>query len=332
MAMSSLPPLITLEEHFVSASLLTSLSGLYSEQLRHLPDVAARLTDLGPLRLEDMDANRISVQVVSHAPGLGGRQAALCRIANDELAAAVRANPTRLAGLAALPMHEPAEAATELRRAVGDLGLRGALVDAHVDGVHFDDRRFRPIFAAAAELGVPLYLHPTYPTSARLEDLYAGDYPAGAARSLGSSALGWHVDAGLGVLKLFASGLFDELPTLKLVLGHFGEMLPFMLERVQKLSVRWGPRRRLWLEVWDENIWITTSGVWGLAPMACVLRNTQVDRILYSVDYPFEKNENGLRWMEELRDSGLVTKEGLDKIAYRNAEKLLGVKATMFCT
>ncbi|KAM5343945.1 hypothetical protein ACJ41O_012482 [Fusarium nematophilum] len=322
-----IPPLITLEEHFVSADLLPALSDIYAEQLKHLPDVAARLTDLGPLRLDDMDTNRISLQVVSHAPGLGPRSPRLSRLANDELSRAVKASPGRLAGFAVLPMAEPETAAAELRRCVKQLGFVGALVDAHVDGVHYDDPRFWPVFVAAAELDVPIYLHPTYPTRDQ-QSAYGGGYGAGAARSLGSSGFGWHQETGLGVLRLYAAGLFDQVPTLKIIIGHFGEMLPFMMERVEKLSVRWGERQRPWRQVWDENIWITTSGVWSLAPMACILRNTRIDHILYSVDYPFEKNENGLAWVRELQSSGLVTPEVLDMIAYRNAEQLLRVKAT----
>lgn len=100
-----------------------------------------------------------------------------------------------------------------------------------------------------------------------------------------------------------------------------------MLERIAKLSVRWGNQHRKWKQVWDENVYITTSGVWSLNPMRNILANTKIDHILYSVDYPFEQNENGLKWVEELEESGLVTKEQLEMICYKNSEKLLGVKA-----
>lgn len=127
-------------------------------------------------------------------------------------------------------------------------------------------------------------------------------------------------------MRLFAAGVFDKFPKLQIVIGHFGEMLPFMLQRVCDLSIRWGKFERSFKQVWDENIYITTSGVWSLDPMACILRNTKIERILYSVDYPFAKNEKGLRWMEELQGSGLVGKEDLERIAYKNAEKLLRIK------
>lgn len=321
-----IPPLIALEEHFIAPDLLPALSDLYAEQLKHLPDLASRLTDVGPIRLADMDENNTALQAVSHAPGLASRPAGLSVLANDALAEAVRSRPGRLAGLAALPMAEPDAAAAELRRCVEELGFVGALVDAHADGTHYDDRRFWLVFRAAQELDVPVYLHPTWPSRARQRDAYEGAYGDGAARSLGTSGFGWHTETGLAVLRLFAAGLFDEVPGLKVVIGHFGETLPFVVERVGRLSARWGERRRAWGDVWRENVWVTTSGVWGLAPMACVLRNTPVEHILYSVDYPFEKSENGLAWMRELRDSGLVTPEELEMIAHKNAERLLGVK------
>ena len=106
-----------------------------------------------------------------------------------------------------------------------------------------------------------------------------------------------------------------------------GEMLPFMLDRISQLSPRWGKHQRTFREIYDTNIYITTSGNWSVDPIACILRTTKLDHILYSVDYPFARNEDGLMFMQDLQKSGLVTDEQLEDIAYRNAEKLLGVKA-----
>jgi len=318
-------PLITLEEHYSSPGFLAE-SGPYVEQLKWIPGLVSKLTDLGAGRLAAMDAGRISLQVVSHGPGLATSAAATCAAANDHAAAAVRAEGgTRLAAFATLPMGRPDEAAKELRRCVARLGFVGALVDSHAAGRHYDAPEFWPVFEAAQELDVPVYLHPAFPAGG-MELLFQGNYPASAAASLGASAFGWHADVGLHVLKLFAAGVFDAYPRLKIVVGHMGEMLPFMLERIVALSVRWGERKRPWKVVYDENIWITTSGVWSLNPMACLLRNTKIDRILYSVDYPFATNENGLRFMEELEKSGLVTEEQFEMIGYKNAEKLLKLK------
>ena len=318
-------PLITLEEHYCTAAFLAS-SGPLAEQLKWIPGLAAQLRDLGAGRLAAMDAGAVSLQVVSHGPGLATGSAAACAAANDLAAAAVRAQgASRLAAFAALPMAHPADAAAELRRCVAELGFVGALVDSHAGGRHYDGAEFWAVFEAAQELDVPLYLHPAFPAGGA-EALFRGNYAAGAAASLGASAFGWHADVGLHVLKLFAAGVFDAYPRLKIVVGHMGEMLPFMLERIAALSVRWGERKRPWRVVYDENIWITTSGVWSINPMACLLRNTRIERILYSVDYPFATNEDGLRFMEELEKSGLVTEEQFEMIGYKNAEKLLKLK------
>lgn len=320
-----IPPLVTLEEHFVSTHLLPQLSGIYSEQLRHLPDVKSKLLDVGEIRLKDMDENGVAFQVVSHAPGAGDLPLRSCQQANDQLRDYITEHPSRLAGFAVLPMSSPKDAALELRRSIQELGFVGALVDNHVNGKHYDATEYWTIFATAQELNVPIYLHPNYPALSQ-KNLYQGNYTLGAENGLGSSAFGWHSDCGLHILKLFAAGLFDEYPSLKIIIGHFGEMLPFMLERIEALCHRWGKRERSFQDVWNTNIWITTSGVWSLAPLACILRNTRMDRILYSVDYPFQKSEVGLKWMQDLQQSGLVTQSELEQVAYRNAEQLLGLK------
>jgi predicted TIM-barrel fold metal-dependent hydrolase len=179
-------PLITLEEHFFSS--VIGNPDTYSEQFKWVPGVLDKLQDLGTLRLENMDANSISLQVISHAPGLGAAPPTDCKTANDQLAAAVAANSKRFAGFAVLPMSAPEEAAAELRRCVQELGFVGSLVDNHINGQHYDDKKFWPIFAAAQELDVPIYLHPTWP-SEPIAAHHQGSFPTSAGISMGSS--GW---------------------------------------------------------------------------------------------------------------------------------------------
>ncbi|KAK3933596.1 hypothetical protein QBC46DRAFT_401688 [Diplogelasinospora grovesii] len=325
------PPLIALEEHFFSSAVPPKLEESYSEQLKHVPGIYGKLRDLGTQRLQDMDAGMITLQVISHAPGLGGDPTA-CRAANDQLADAIawseKEGIHRLVGFAVAPMAHPTEAAAELRRAIRKPGFLGALVDNHVDGKFFDGPEYDVFWEAAEELDVPIYLHPNWPASADMAPgaRYSGSFSNAAALSMASSGLGWHTDTALHVLRLFASGLFDRRPKLKIIIGHMGETIPFMLQRIQALSRRWGDFQRDFRTVYDENIWITTSGVWSLDPLRCILANTKLDHILYSVDYPFQTNEVGLGWITELQSSGLVSKEQLDAIAYENAEKLLGIK------
>ncbi|KAJ4419722.1 hypothetical protein N0V85_000894 [Neurospora sp. IMI 360204] len=321
------PPLITLEEHFFSSAVPENLKPKYSEQLKHVDGVYDKAVDLGALRLRDMDAGGVALQVISHVPGLSDNPVA-CHAANDQLAGVIKAKDQskgRFAGFAGAPMGHPDQAAAELRRAVTELGFVGALIDNHHNGKFFDGPEYEPFWAAAEELDVPIYLHQTW-ASEDMAPHYQGNFTQGAAMSMASSGLGWHTETALHVLRLFASGLFDRHAKLKMIIGHMGETIPFMLERIQVLSRRWGDFQRDFKTVYDENIWITTSGVWSLNPLRCILANTKLDHILYSVDYPFQKNEIGLEWIKDLEKSGLVNEEELNAIAYGNAERLLGVK------
>jgi predicted TIM-barrel fold metal-dependent hydrolase len=138
---------------------------------------------------------------------------------------------------------------------------------------------------------------------------------------------GWHADCGLHFLRLYSGGVFDRFKNLKIILGHNGELVPFLLERTNAALNVMAPRDRTLKQVWDENIWVTTSGMFTLPPFYCLLKTTKIDRILYSVDYPFANNSDGVEFIRELSNSGLVTEEQIEMIAYRNAESLLNVKA-----
>ncbi|KAI1855495.1 hypothetical protein JX266_000360 [Neoarthrinium moseri] len=319
------PPLITLEEHFLSEA-AEDVKTLYSEQLGNIPELATKLSDLGALRLQSMDEGQISIQVISHGPGV--MPLSQCMAANDQLAAAVKARPDRFAGFAVLPVADPAESAKELTRCIRELGFVGALIDNRAGNTYYDGPEYDPLWKAAQELDVPIYLHPTWPSEEQTDLIYTGNFAKSATLSLSASGWGWHSDVALHILRLFAAGTFDKFPRLKIIAGHMGEMIPYMLDRIVQLSPRWGKRNRLFKEVYDSNIWITTSGVWSIDPLATILRNTQVGRILYSVDYPFAKNENGLAFMKQLEGSQMVNDEQLEQIAYKNAEQLLGLKVT----
>ncbi|KAK3049255.1 hypothetical protein LTR09_009433 [Extremus antarcticus] len=321
-----IPPLITLEEHYFSTAAINTLDDKMVEQFKHIPGLKDKLTDAGQLRLSEMDKGKVSFQIISHACVAGAPSLDVCREGNDQLANDIKNNRDRFAGFAVLPMADPQECANELERTVKQLGFVGAMIDNHVHGKYYDGNEYDVFWAKAQDLDVAIYLHPTWPSD-NMNPQYTGNFPESAGRSMGASGWGWHTETGLHILRLFAAGVFDKFPKLKIIIGHFGEMLPFQLQRICNLSVRWGERERKLKQVWDENIWITTSGVWSLDPLRCILGNTKIDHILYSVDYPFAKNEEGLEWVEKLEKSGLLTQEQLEMVAYRNAEKLLNVKA-----
>ena len=163
---------IALEEHFWAPALAAPPgTGILAMPGREGLD--ERLRDLGDLRIADMDAAGIDVQVISHntpaAQGFAPPESVVrAREANDRLALAVRAHPDRFAGFATLPTADSAAAADELERATTDLGFLGAMVNSTLgtNGVFLDDARFEPLLDRAERLDVPLYLHPSFPSPA----------------------------------------------------------------------------------------------------------------------------------------------------------------------
>ena len=241
LSLRTMHPLITLEEHYQAPALadLPHNAAHYTSFPQHLK---GKLRDLGSQRIADMDASSVSIQVMSHGPGIGN--ASQCRSANETLTAAVKRSPTRFAGFETLPTGEPENAAKELEYCVKELGFVGALVENHFEGRFYNDETFWPVFEMAEELGTVLYIHPTFPSGDR-EPLYKGSYVLSVEKSLESAGFGWHMETGLHILRLFAAGVFDKYPKLKIVIGHMGELLPFQLERITKFAGRaFGERKR----------------------------------------------------------------------------------------
>ncbi|KAK4631637.1 Decarboxylase orsB [Fulvia fulva] len=315
------PALIALEEHFDS-NIFTAKDNLHANLPPHLSE---RLQDVAELRLKEMDAGNISMQVLSHI-GLMPTPVAECQQVNDKLASACAAYPDRLAGFATLLMQDPEAAAAELERSVKNHKFLGALINSHLeDGTMFDDPRFWPVFAKAVELDVPIYIHPNYPGE-NLESYYKGSFSQMSAVMMSTAAWGWHSSCGLGILRLFAAGLFDRCPTLKIVIGHMGEMIPYMLERTIHTARNWGTFQRNLRTVWNENVWVTTSGLFTLPPLECLLKTTPVEHVMFSLDYPFSGTETGRQFVEEIEKSGLLNQEQFEGFCHGNSERLLKIK------
>lgn len=260
------------------------------------------------------------LQVLSFAALEGSCEAV--RAANNELAAACKANPTRLAAFAKLPIENIDASVKEFRRCVVEHGFKGALVDNHYEGAFFDDEKFWPLFSCAEELDVAIYLHPTFAAEKDMHH-YQGNFSSKAALAMSAFAWSWHTETGLHFLRLWASGLFDKHPRLKLILGHMGEMLPFQMDRIVASSSRWGDSKRSLQTVWNENVWVTTSGMFSLSPLSCLIRQCAKDRILYSIDYPFSQTETGLNFIKKIQAEKLFSEEDFKAFCGKNAQKLL---------
>jgi hypothetical protein len=244
----------------------------------------------------------------------------MSRDVNDRMAATVAAHPDRFAAFASLPMSDPAAAAAELRRAVGELGFVGAMIHGQTNGLFLDDPSFAPVLGAAQDLGVPVYLHPAEPPAAVAEAYFSGLAPA-VSRTLMTAGWGWHAETGLHVLRMAVRGTFERFPGLQLIVGHMGENLPFSLARAdERLSPLTGLPRTV-AETVREQVHITTSGYVTVPPLLCALMVFGADRILFSVDYPFASNLQAAAFLREAP----ISPADREKISRGNAERLLGL-------
>jgi 2,3-dihydroxybenzoate decarboxylase len=310
---------IALEEHYFDPEVKPLIA---ARDATRAPRLVERLDDLGALRLKEMDEAGIDIQVLSHAnPSLQKLDAAtavpLARRVNDRLHAAVLAHPDRFAGFAALPTADPKAAADELERTVTQLGFKGAMIHGQTGDVFHDDKRFWPIYERAQALDVPLYLHPGIPHPAVVEVYYKEyieKYP-----SLLRAAWGFTVETATQALRMVMSGLFEEYPGLKIILGHLGEGLPFLVWRISMGLERDGRGGPTFRDVFCKHFWVTTSGFFSDPALLCCIMEMGIDRILFSVDYPFVDNKPGTEWTETLP----ICAEDKEKLLNGNARRLL---------
>ncbi|MFK0248118.1 amidohydrolase family protein [Amycolatopsis azurea] len=288
--------LIAIEEHWILPELTDALDALPAEArdeslaFNDLGDHQERLRDLGAGRIAAMDAQGIDVAVLALTPPgtqslPAGEAPRLSRTANDVAAAAVAAHPARFRSLSTLPMSAPAEVAGELERAAG-LGHVGTMVYGRSGDRFLDDPAYDDFFAAAAELRQPVFLHPQLPSAAVRDASYRG-FDAMTDLALATFGWGWHLDAATAALRLILRGTFDRHPDLQVVLGHWGEMLLFWLDRADSLS-RIGGLRRPVSDYLRSNFFITTSGMFNPALLRHALSVTSIDRLIFSTDYPFQ--------------------------------------------
>jgi predicted TIM-barrel fold metal-dependent hydrolase len=315
---------ITLEEHFFTESYLRAAKDDPSVQFGGLQP---KLLDLGAGRIAAMDEAGIDLQVLSlGAFALEGLDAAtgtaLARDVNDELAAAVRANPTRLAGFATVALKDPGAAVVELERSILNLGFVGLMLNGTVEGRFMDDPAFLPVFEAAARLGVPVYLHPA-PAPKVVKAAYFSGLPGELGNMLSIAGWGWHAETGLHTLRLIVSGLFDKVPGLQLVIGHMGEGLPYALARSSGILSGPARLRQTVAEYFKTNIHLTTSGYFTLSPLKCALEVVGIERLMYSVDYPFSPNTHGREFLKKA--AGVLSADDMEKLAGGNAEKVLKI-------
>ncbi len=324
---------IAIEEHFLASGFGEAMRRNAPGQRggsndAYMAERQAKLVDLGTTRLRDMDAGAIDLQVISHTAAVMGspspeESVRLAQQANDQLAAAAAVHPTRFAGFATLPMTHPEAAADELERAVRSLGFKGTMINGTTNGLFLDDPSFLPILERAVALDVPIYVHPGLPPAPVWEAYYAGFDPA-VSFSLASAGWGWHSEVGIHALRLILAGVFDRLPNLQIIIGHMGEMLPFMLARIHNVLTPIARQlQRPVPEYFLQNFYITTSGFFTNPPLLLAMQIMGTDRIIFSVDYPYSTNEQGRAFLENVS----ISPADKEKISHLNAERLLKLAA-----
>ncbi len=328
--------LIAIEEHYMSQAVneqymqvMTKIvSPAERARLEGLQTFLANssISDLAEIRIATMDKQGVDLQVISYgnnSPQDLPSDAAvpLCRQANDELATAIRQHPTRFAGYAALPMGNPQAAADELSRAANELGFKGASLNGNYNGRFFDEPEFFPIFQRAADLDVPIYFHPGFPNEKVADYYYQGEnIPAAVSAVFGSYGYGWHVDVGIHMMRMILSGIFDKLPSLKLITGHWGELVPYYFDRIDEMI----PESitglgRPFSQIYKEHVYITPSGIASRGPAMLTINEMGAEHVLWSHDFPYVKRNNVHDFLMDLP----ISQADKEKIAHQNAEALL---------
>jgi uncharacterized protein len=317
---------ITLEEHYLSPAFLAGPGRTHGASFTGpRANVPAQLRDVGAGRIAEMDSAGIDVQVLSlSSPGVeqcvGAEAVSVARDSNDFLAEAIQHHPARLAGFAAIPTAVPEAAADELERTVRSYGFKGALINGHVGGRYLDDRSFWPIFERAEALRVPIYLHPTQPPPAVVDAYYSGFAPA-VSFMFANAGWGWHIETAVHVLRLVLGGVFDRYPGLQLVIGHMGEALPFMLQRVDNMPPAMTKLERPVSSYLRENVHYTFGGFNFVPTFLDLLLEVGVNRIMFSADHPYASMAQARAFLDRLP----VSPAEREQIAHGNAERLLGL-------
>ncbi|MCJ1389979.1 hypothetical protein MMC18_002837 [Xylographa bjoerkii] len=333
------PPvrLITLEEHFMIPALQEAIPSellppSFARPSSFLNDYAyPRLPDIaGQGRIDDMDAAGITIQVLSLG-GVGAQDIRghygipFAKNVNNTLSKAVHESPQpeRFRCFAHLPMQTPSEAANELQRCVQELGFVGAMTYGQAGGKFLDDQSYDSLLAMAQQLDVPIYIHPGDPPEELMKTYYEG-LPNDMGGILATGGFGWHHEVAIQLIRMACAGTFEKFPRLKLITGHQGELLPTMLQRLDYLYPKTVLcHQRSMAQTFREQLHVTFSGMYNVPAVMAAIQTFGVERVMWSVDYPYLPTEPTPGFLRVLND--VMAPADLLKVAQTNAEKLLRI-------
>ncbi|MEU6379207.1 amidohydrolase family protein [Streptomyces sp. NPDC046909] len=319
-------PFIGTEETFSTHELMVLNDRLFLED--------TGLAELGPRRIGAMDEAGLNVQILSaHTPGVqnvkGRKGIDFAYRLNKMLVDGPMATyPGRFQAFATLPLQSPEASADELERTVREDGFLGCLTNGIIGKKFLDHPDFEPLLARAETLDVPMYIHPGLPPDEVFQIYYSNMLPEYQKefqdQVLSISAYGWHQEVVTQCLRMITSGVFDRHPKLQIIIGHMGEGLPFFYERiVEKMGeVTEKSLDKPFEQYFHENFWFTTSAFPQTELLDLLLKHISVDRVMFATDYPFADMKTQTDWLRGVA----LPREAKEKIAFRNAEKLFGIK------
>lgn len=283
--------------------------------------ILSALMELGEKRIADMDEAGIDKCFLSVSLGIEQLETQLSKelaMANhDALAALVEKYPGRFGGYAVLPMQDIDFAVQELTRCHDQLGLFGWNAFSNFGDLRLDDEKCFPVLERAAQLSMPVYIHPAIP---HIADLH------GYGPGMVTSGLGFAIDVSIALMRMIYAGIFDRLPNLKVIIGHLGECFPMVLrrtddaQRVQSFAKK-AKNQKLPSAYFQTNVWASTSGNLLAPAFHCAKEIFGIEHILFGTDYPMERFTENVDFIESLH----LPQEELERIYWRNAEEFFGV-------
>lgn len=279
-----------------------------------------RLQDM-EVRLRDMDKAGIEIQIISPAApncesfpsGLGIK---LSKINNDYISELATRHPDRFVGLGSLPMQDIQASLEELDR-MRSVGLRGIMAPSNVQGEQIDARKYWPLYQRAEDLGFPVFVHPSSPANSDKYEKY----------QMWGPVFGFGADVALSALRLIMSGVLEEFPRLRIILGHLGETIPFILKRIDFAYLRTPEAlpaiKKRPSEYFLANFYVDTAGVFHQPSLQCTYETLGRDRILFGSDYPFENATSGVKFIQGSK----IPAKDKERIYSKNVGKLLGLPA-----
>jgi 5-carboxyvanillate decarboxylase len=298
-----------------------NIADSYSEYIK---STGPLILDVGEGRIAAMDAAGIQKMILSlTSNGVQSLNAdlatGLVKDANDQLRGVIAKYPTRFDGLVAVAPQAPETAAKELERGITQLGMKGVIINSHAAGEFLDSPKYRVIFEAAQANDAPVYLHPTVPPPSMNKPYM--DY------GLIGAMMGFTAESSLHAMRLILSGLFDDFPKLRMVLGHLGEGIPYYLQRIDThftyMSSSMGKKlKRLPSEYFKDHFWVSTSGMNGTPAVKFCKEVLGIDRIMFAADYPYEDMPLEVKRM----DAEIFSEDEMNKIYHANAEKLFRLR------